>query len=103
MRSRDHMQPSLGLRDPLESILCKCGAPLRDPNHILRLYPIFHQQRVDTVIRAVYRTLTLRQLFDTYPKRLTAFLQTPGIVHPQSGPHREWIEEEQGQPEQGIG
>ena len=86
--------------DPPKSLSCKCGAALRDPDHVLRHCPIFHQQRVEAVIHAAYRILTLKQLFNTYPERLMTFLQAPGIARPQTGPHRDWIEEEQ---EQGIG
>ena len=86
-------------KDPPESITCKCGAKLRDPNHILRRCSIFHDQRVNTAIHASFRTLSLKQLFNDYPDRLLVFLQAPGITHPQTGPQL-WVEEET---EQGIG
>ena len=86
-------------KDPPESLMCKCGAQLRDPNHILRRCPIFHTQRVNTAIHASFRVLSLRQLFNTYPDCLLAFLQAPGIACPQTGPQL-WVEEEM---EQGIG
>ena len=86
-------------KDPPESLTCKCGAQLRDPNHILRCCPIFYSQRVDAAIHASFRTLSLRQLFNDYPDRLLALLQAPGIARPQTGPQL-WVEEEM---EQGIG
>ena len=86
-------------KDPPESLTCKCGAKLRDPNHILRRCPIFHTQRVNAAIHASFRTLSLRQMFNEFPDRLLAFLQAPGIARPQTGPQL-WVEEET---EQGIG
>ena len=32
-------------KDPPKSLTCKCGAKMRDPDHILRRCPIFHTQR----------------------------------------------------------
>ena len=85
-------------KDPPESLTCKCGVKLRDPDHILRHCPIFHTQRVNTAIHASYCKLSLRQLFNNYPDHLLAFLQAPGIARPQTGPQL-WVEEET---EQGI-
>ena len=86
-------------KDPPESITCKCGAQLRDPNHILRRCPIFSTQRINAAIHASFRILSLKQLFNNYPDHLLVFLQAPGIAHPQTGPQL-WVEEEV---EQGIG
>ena len=47
-------------KDPPESLTCKCGAQLRDPNHILRRCPIFHTQRVNAAIHASFHILSLR-------------------------------------------
>ena len=85
--------------DPPESLTCKCGANLQDPNHILQCCPIFHTQRVNATIHTSFRTLSLRQLFNDFPDHLLVFLQAPGIAQPQTGPQL-WIEEET---EQGIG
>ena len=86
--------------DPPHTLSCICGARLRDPDHIIRRCPVFHQQRIDTVIHAAYRTLTLQQLFNSYPERLLAFLQAPGIAQPHPSSNTTWQEAEQ---EQGIG
>ena len=86
--------------DPPHTLSCICGAHLRDPDHILRKCPIFHQQRVDSIIHAAYRTLTLRQLFNSYPEWLLTFLQAPGIAQPHPSSNTAWQEAEQ---EQGIG
>lgn len=86
--------------DPPHTLTCKCGAPTRDSDHIIRRCPIFRQQRVDAAIHAAYRTLTLKQLFNTHPDRLLKFLQAPGIARPPSSTHSLWGAEEQ---EQGIG
>ena len=41
-------------KDLPESLTCKCGAKIRDPNHILRHYPIFHTQRVNAAIHTSF-------------------------------------------------
>ena len=81
--------------DPPETHLCVCGPVLRDPAHLLTRCPLFHQQRVDAIIITDHRTLSLRQLFQTHPERLLAFLQAPGIARPPPNTsQREWVEEE---------
>ena len=41
-----------------------------------------------------HRTLSLKQLFQTHPDRLLAFLQAPGIAQPPSNTsQQEWVEE----------
>ena len=81
--------------DPPETHLCVCGPVLRDPAHLLTKCPLFHQQRVDAVIITDHRTLSLKQLFQTHPERLLAFLQAPGIARPPPNTsQREWVEEE---------
>ena len=81
--------------DPPESHLCVCSPVLRDPLHLLTKCPLFHQQRVEAVIITDHRTLSLRQLFQTHPDRLLAFLQAPGIARPPPNTsQREWVEEE---------
>ena len=81
--------------DPPETHLCVCSPVLRDPLHLLTKCPLFHQQRVDAVIITDHRTLSLRQLFQTHPDRLLAFLQAPGIARPPPNTsQREWMEEE---------
>ena len=81
--------------DPPETHLCVCGPVLRDPAHLLTRCPLFHQQRVDAVIITDHRTLSLKQLFQSHPERLLAFLQAPGIARPPPNTsQREWVEEE---------
>ena len=81
--------------DPPETTLCVCSPVLRDPHHLLTRCPLFHQQRVDAVIITDHRTLSLKQLFQTHPDHLLAFLQAPGIARPPPNTsQREWMEEE---------
>ena len=81
--------------DPPETHLCICRPVLRDPLHLLTKCPLFHQQRVEAVIITDHHTLSLRQLFQSHPDRLLAFLQAPGIAQPPPNTSQwEWMEEE---------
>ena len=66
--------------DPPETHLYICSLVLWDPNHLLRSCPLFHQQRVDSVIVTDHHTLPLRQLFQMHPDHLLSFLQALGII-----------------------
>ena len=87
--------PTVNTREDCQSESEHTDAHIQAREHLLTKCPLFHQQRVDAVITTDHRTLSLKQLFQTHPDRLLAFLQAPGIARPPPNTsQREWVEEE---------
>jgi hypothetical protein len=51
--------------DPIETLACTCGVPLRTPSHLIRECPQHYQARINAGIHSHMRTLTLEQLHST--------------------------------------
>lgn len=67
--------------DPPDSHACECGHPMRDPDHLIRHCPLLTPQRRDADIQTNFDTYSLRDVFNKFPHRLFAFLQTPSCIY----------------------